>query len=67
MPPAGEPGAECDRGKGVAGVAERGEQDASTARLPGQSISASPRTMRLRASGSNAMGETSRVPTPAAR
>ena len=67
MPPAGELGAECDRGKGVAGVAERGKQDASTARLPGQSISASSRTMRLRASGSNAMGETIRVPTPASR
>jgi hypothetical protein len=60
-----ELGAERDGGKGVAGVAERGEQDAAVARLLAQSISASSRTMRLRASGSKAMGETIRVPTPA--
>jgi hypothetical protein len=64
---AGELGAERDCGKGVAGIAERGKQDASGARLPAQSISASSRTMRLRASGSNAMGETISVPTPASR
>lgn len=58
-------GAERYRGKGVAGVPERGEQEPVAARLPAQSISASSRTMRLRASGSNAIGETRRVPTPA--
>jgi hypothetical protein len=58
-------GAERYRGKGVSGVPERGEQEAVAARLPAQSISASSRTTRLRASGSDAIGETSRVPTPA--
>ena len=65
VPAARQLGAERDCGEGMAGVAERGQQDAARARLLGQSISASSRTMRLRASGSNAMGETIRVPTPA--
>jgi hypothetical protein len=58
-------GAERYRGKGVSGIAERGEQVAVAPGLPAQSISASSRTMRLRSSGSNAIGETRRVPTPA--
>jgi hypothetical protein len=58
-------GAERYRGKGVSGIAESGEQEAVAARLPAQSISASSRTKRLRASGSDAIGETRRVPTPA--
>jgi hypothetical protein len=58
-------GAERDRGEGMAGVAEGGEQDAARARLVAQSISASSRTMCFRASGSNAMVETISVPTPA--
>jgi hypothetical protein len=57
--------AERYRGKGVSGVAESGEQEAVAAPLPAQSISASSRTTRLRASGSDAIGETRRVPTPA--
>jgi hypothetical protein len=64
---AGELGAERDCGKGVARIAEGGKQDASRARLSAQSISASSRTMLRRASGSNAMGETISVPTPASR
>jgi hypothetical protein len=67
VPAARQLGAERDRGKGVAGVAERGEQDASNARVPAQSISASSRTTRLRAAGSKAIGETIRLPTPASR
>jgi hypothetical protein len=61
--------AEGDRGKGVTGVAEGGEQDAPAggAPVPAQSISASSRTMRLRSSGSKATGETVSVPTPASR
>jgi hypothetical protein len=58
-------GAERYRGKGVSGVPESGEQETVAARLPAQSISASSRTMSLRASGSDAIGETRRVPTPA--
>jgi hypothetical protein len=54
---------EGDRGKGVTGVAERRKQDAATA----QSISASARIVAVRCSGSNAMGETISVPTPASR
>jgi hypothetical protein len=65
VPAASQLGPERDRGKGMAGVAEGGEQDAARARLVAQSISASSRTMRLRASGSKAMGETISVPTPA--
>jgi hypothetical protein len=60
-----ELGAQRDRREGVPGVAEGGEEDATAAPLRAQSISASSRTMRRRASGSNAIGETMRVPTPA--
>jgi hypothetical protein len=65
VPTASELGTQRDRGKGMAGVAEGSEQDAARARLAAQSISASSRTMRLRASGSKAIGETISVPTPA--
>ena len=57
--------AQRDRGEGVAGVAEGGEQEAAP--VGAQTISASSRTMRLRSSGSKAMGEVIRVPTPASR
>jgi hypothetical protein len=65
VPTARKLGAQRDRREGVAGVAEGGEQDATGALLSAQSISASSRTMRRRASGSKAMGETIRLPTPA--
>ena len=52
-------------GEGMAGVAEGGEEEAAA--LPGQTISASWRTIRLRSSGSNATGAVIRVPTPASR
>jgi hypothetical protein len=54
-----------DRREGVARIAEGGEQDATSALPPAQSISASSRTMRRRASGSKAIGEAISVPTPA--
>jgi hypothetical protein len=66
VPAASELGAQRDRREGVAGIAERGEEDATAAaRLPAQSISASSRTTRTRASGSNAIEDTIRLPTPA--
>ncbi len=64
MAAAGQLGAQRDRGEGVAGVAERGEQDPVALPLA-QSISVSSRTIRLRSSCSIAMGETIKVPTPA--
>ena len=63
MPAAGELATERDRGKGVPGVAEGGDEDAALR----QSISASSRIMRRRCSMSAAIGETIRVPTPASR
>ena len=66
MAPAGQLGAERDRGEGVAGVAEGGEQDASAVAQV-QSISASSRTVRFLPSGSKDMGDTISVPTPASR
>jgi hypothetical protein len=65
VPAAGELAAERDRGEGVSGVAEGGEQDAAP--RFGQSISASSRIVRLRCSTSGAIGETISVPTPASR
>ncbi len=65
MPAAGELRAERDRGKGVPGVAEGGEQEAAPALA--QSISASSRIMRVRCSTSKEMGLTIIVPTPASR
>ena len=58
-------GPEGDGGKRVAGVAECRQQEAP--RRGRQISSASSRIMRLRASGSKAMGEHTRVPTPASR
>lgn len=65
MSAGGQLAAERDGGEGVSGVAERGEEDAP----PGgaQSISASSRMVCLRRSGSNSIGDTIRVPTPAER
>ena len=65
MSAGGQLAAESDGGEGVSGVAECGEEDAP----PGgaQSISASSRMVCLRRSGSNSIGDTIRVPTPAER
>jgi hypothetical protein len=65
VPARGQLAAERDGGEGVAGVAESGEEDAP----PGgaQSISASSRMVCLRRSGSNSIGDTISVPTPAER
>jgi hypothetical protein len=65
VPAGGQLAAECDGWEGVSGVAERGEEDAP----PGgaQSISASSRMVCLRWSGSNSIGDTISVPTPAER
>lgn len=65
MPAGRQLAAECDRGKGVPGVAKGGEQDPPP--RGAQSISASSRIVRLRRSGSSSIGETISVPTPAAR
>ena len=56
---------ERDRRERVAGVAERGEQEAP--RGAAQTSSARSRIMRLRSSGSNASGVQISVPTPASR
>ena len=61
----GELGTQRDRGKGVPGVAERRQEEAST--IPRQSISASSRTIRLLCSMSAEMVLTISVPTPASR
>ena len=58
-------GAERDRGEGVSGIAEGGEQEAAPAFA--QSISASSRTVRVRCSTSCEMTLTIIVPTPASR
>jgi hypothetical protein len=65
VPAGGQLAAERDGWEGVSGVAERGEEDAP----PGgaQSISASSRMVCLRRSGSNSIGDTISVPTPAER
>ena len=65
MPAPGEFASQRDGGKGVTGIAERGQQDAPA--LPAQSISASSRTVRLRASDSGAITDAISVPTPASR
>jgi hypothetical protein len=65
MPAGGQLAAERDGGEGMSGVAERGEQDAPPAGA--QSISASSRMVCLRRSGSNSIGDTINVPTPAER
>jgi hypothetical protein len=57
-------GTERDCRESVAWVAKGGEKDAAGS-AAAQSISASSRTMRLRASGSKAIGEMIRLPTPA--
>ena len=54
--------AQGDCGEGVARVAEGGEQEA-----PAQTSSGSSRMIRLRSSGSIAIGVVIRVPTPASR
>ncbi len=60
---------ECDRRKGVAGVAECREQEPPrrdpVRRALGQTISARSRIIRLRASGSKAIGVHMSEPTPA--
>ena len=66
MPAPGELGTQRDRGKGVPGVAERRQQEASTIQRA-QSISASSRTIRLLCSMSAEMVLTISVPTPASR
>ena len=65
MPAPGEFASQRDGGKGVTGIAEGGQQDAPVP--PAQSISASSRTMRLRASDSGAITDAISVPTPASR
>ena len=65
MPAPGELASQRDGGKGVTGIAEGGQQDAPAP--PAQSISASSRTMRLRASDSGAITDAISVPTPASR
>ena len=65
MPAGGQLTAERDGGEGVSGVAEGGEEDAPPAGA--QSISASSRMVRVRRSGSNSIGDTISVPTPASR
>jgi hypothetical protein len=79
VPPRRELAPEGDRGKGVAGVAEGGEEEAGAARLPaarsapvqrpavGQTSSASSRIIALRASDSVATGVVISVPTPVSR
>jgi hypothetical protein len=67
VPAGGELAPERDRGEGVAGIAEGREQDAARRPVDAQSISASWRTIRLRSSASNAIGDTISVPTPASR
>ena len=65
MAAAGQLGPEGYRGKGVPGVAERGDEDP-----PGgsaQSISVRSATIRVRTSVSNDTGLTISVPTPASR
>jgi hypothetical protein len=62
--------------KGVSALPEGGDEEAARcatradgrarcARVPGQTSSTRSRTVRLRPSGSNAMGVTMSVPTPA--
>jgi hypothetical protein len=51
------------RREGVPRIAEGGEEEAAAGRA--QTSSASSRTCRLRSSGSNDIGETISVPTPA--
>jgi hypothetical protein len=74
----GQLAAERNGREGMTGVAERGDEDppCASSRLGRlrpdslavrQSISASSRIVRLRCSGSNAIGDTISVPTPAAR
>ena len=65
MPARRELAAQRDRREGVARVPEGGEEEAAP--LGAQTISASSRTMRLRSSGSNAIGVVMSVPTPASR
>jgi hypothetical protein len=65
VPAPGEFASQRDGGKGVTGIAERGQQDAPAP--PAQSISASSRTVRLRASDSGAITDAISVPTPASR
>lgn len=65
MPTPCELGAERDRGEGVSGVAEGGEQEA--ARALAQSIPASSRIMLARRSTSGETTLTIIVPTPASR
>jgi hypothetical protein len=65
VPAGGELAAQRDGGEGVPGVAERGEEDAP--RGGAQSISASSRMVCVRRAGSNSIGDTISVPTPAAR
>jgi hypothetical protein len=56
--------AERYRREGVTRIAESGEEETAALR---QTSSASSRTCRLRSSGSNDIGETISVPTPASR
>jgi hypothetical protein len=65
VPAADELSSESDRGEGVARIAERGQQQA--AGLRAQSSSASWRTIFTRSSGTNDIGVTIIVPTPASR
>jgi hypothetical protein len=65
MPARCQLAAQRDRGKGVSGVAEGGEEDPPP--IQAQSISARSRTVCLRRSGSNSIGDTISVPTPASR
>ena len=66
MAAGGQLAPEGDGGEGVAGVAERGEQEAPRDGAL-QTSSASVRTIRLRSSVSNDIGVVMIVPTPASR
>jgi hypothetical protein len=65
VPAGGQLPPERDGGEGMSGIAERGEEDAP----PGgaQSIPARSRIVCRRRSGSNSIGDTINVPTPASR
>ncbi len=66
MPAGGELAAQRDYRKGVPGIPEGPEEEATAASLA-QSIPASSRTIALRSSGSKATGVTISEPTPASR
>ena len=64
MSPSGQLTPQRNGRERVSRVAERGEEEAAAL---AQTSSARSRTILLRSSGSNAMGDAIRVPTPASR